>query len=174
MYGDRSAQQAIHGCASDAIQKILATKRTAELADPANPRDPANAFFRFEGTLLRMAFHDAGTWDCDSGRGGANGSLRFPEEVDQPANAGMRDGVLALVEEWEALKAAGCGVTFADLIQIAGAEACFFTGLPRFTVPIGRRDATGPDLSTTHALPGTSTNIEDLKRIFRANGYSLK
>ncbi|CAD7694786.1 unnamed protein product, partial [Ostreobium quekettii] len=116
MYGDGKAQTAIYKCASDAIKNILATKRTPDLVDP-DPASPANAYVRFEGILLRAAFHDAGTWDCESEEGGANGSLRFPEEYGHENNRGMATGMEALNKEWEAMKAAGCGVSFADLTQ---------------------------------------------------------
>lgn len=42
------------------------------------------------GPLLRMAFHDAGTFEKASRTGGANGSLRF--EVHDPFSAGMEEG----------------------------------------------------------------------------------
>lgn len=174
MYGDGKAQLAIHKCASEAIRNILATKRTPDLVDPDNPASPANAYVRFEGILLRAAFHDAGTWDCDSEEGGANGSLRLPEESGHPKNGGLQIGIEALVKDWEAMKDEGCGVSFADLLQIGGAEACFFTGLPRFMVPIGRHDVDSPDLSTIDILPGATMNIKELKDLFGGNGYNLR
>ncbi len=38
--------------------------------------------------LLRLVFHDAGTYAAATGDGGANGSLRF--ELDRPENRGLK------------------------------------------------------------------------------------
>lgn len=43
--------------------------------------------------LLRLVFHDAGTYAAASGDGGANGSLRF--ELDRPENRGLKVIVLS-------------------------------------------------------------------------------
>ncbi len=43
--------------------------------------------------LLRLVFHDAGTFAAASGDGGANGSLRF--ELDRPENRGLKVIVLS-------------------------------------------------------------------------------
>ena len=44
--------------------------------------------------LLRLVFHDAGTYAAASGNGGANGSLRF--ELDRPENRGLKVGCAGL------------------------------------------------------------------------------
>lgn len=43
--------------------------------------------------LLRLVFHDAGTFAAASGDGGANGSLRF--ELDRPENRGLKVIILS-------------------------------------------------------------------------------
>lgn len=40
--------------------------------------------------LLRLAFHDAGTFSSSQGQGGANGSVRF--ELKRPENSGLGRG----------------------------------------------------------------------------------
>jgi L-ascorbate peroxidase len=46
--------------------------------------------------MLRLAFHDAGTYSVAKRDGGANGSLRF--ELDRPENKGLKGGC-RIVEE---------------------------------------------------------------------------
>ncbi len=40
--------------------------------------------------LLRLVFHDAGTYSASSGDGGLNASIRF--ELDRPENFGLKRG----------------------------------------------------------------------------------
>ena len=47
------------------------------------------------GNLLRMAFHDAGTWDGAKATGGANGSILL--ELERPENGGLKYGASILV-----------------------------------------------------------------------------
>nr|XP_009618817.2 L-ascorbate peroxidase 3-like [Nicotiana tomentosiformis] len=40
--------------------------------------------------MLRLAWHDAGTYDCKSKTGGPNGSIRNEEEFTHNANNGLK------------------------------------------------------------------------------------
>uniref|UniRef100_K3YJ02 L-ascorbate peroxidase n=1 Tax=Setaria italica TaxID=4555 RepID=K3YJ02_SETIT len=40
--------------------------------------------------MLRLAWHDAGTYDVNTKTGGANGSIRFEEEYTHGSNAGLK------------------------------------------------------------------------------------
>nr|CAB3483756.1 unnamed protein product [Digitaria exilis] len=40
--------------------------------------------------MLRLAWHDAGTYDVKTKTGGANGSIRFEEEYSHGSNAGLK------------------------------------------------------------------------------------
>eukprot|EP00899_Mesostigma_viride_P029488 jgi/Mesvir1/9724/Mv12193-RA.2 len=95
---------------------------------------------------LRLAWHDAGTYrspapgvpakpwpDC----GGANGSIHFPEELSQAANAGLPRAI----EMLSGLKADFPEVTWADFIQMAGAVAVELTGGPKIPMKYGRMDS---------------------------------
>lgn len=75
--------------------------------------------------LLRLAVNDALTYDKASKTGGANGSIRFPEELGRPENKGLEpalkflEGVKAEVEEgWP-----GGPLSYADVIQFGATAA---------------------------------------------------
>ncbi|KAG0477808.1 hypothetical protein HPP92_012527 [Vanilla planifolia] len=48
--------------------------------------------------MLRLAWHDAGTFDIATKTGGPNGSIRFEEEYTHGANAGLKIAIDLLVE----------------------------------------------------------------------------
>eukprot|EP00897_Mesotaenium_endlicherianum_P004050 jgi/Mesen1/3673/ME000202S02764 len=84
--------------------------------------------------MLRLAFHDAGTYDLKSRSGGPNGSIRFEEEYSHGGNAGMKIAIDLL----EPIKAQCPNVTYADLYQLAGVVAVEVTGGPTIDFVPGR------------------------------------
>ena len=44
--------------------------------------------------MIRLAFHDAATFDRRAGNGGVNGSIRY--ELDRPESFGLKRGVRAM------------------------------------------------------------------------------
>ena len=86
---------------------------------------------------LRLAFHDAGTFDVQRGGGGANGTVRLPEELMRSENAGWARECLALLasvrEQYPA-------VSWADLIALGGAAAVQKCGGPVIQIGLGRSD----------------------------------
>ncbi|CAF2133087.1 unnamed protein product [Brassica napus] len=64
--------------------------------------------------MLRLAWHDAGTYDAQSKTGGPNGSIRNEEEYTHGANTGLK---IAL-ELCEGVKAKHPKITYADLYQV--------------------------------------------------------
>eukprot|EP00884_Botryococcus_braunii_P003915 jgi/Botrbrau1/13524/Bobra.0347s0009.1 len=94
--------------------------------------------------LVRLAWHDSGTYNKDISefpkRGGANGSLRFYDEVKHGANAGL-DVALDLLKEIGDRN----NLSYADLFQLASATAIEVAGGPKIPLRLGRRDATGPE-----------------------------
>jgi L-ascorbate peroxidase len=68
--------------------------------------------------LVRLAWHDSGTYDKDAGDfpacGGANGSIRFEPEINHGGNAGLRDALAILTPVKEAYPTVG----WADLMQV--------------------------------------------------------
>jgi len=92
--------------------------------------------------LLRLAWHDAGTYDkriADWPRcGGANGSIIYDEEINHDANAGLFKGVKYLQPFHKRLPV----ISWADLIQLAGATAIEVAGGPVIPMRYGRVTAT--------------------------------
>jgi L-ascorbate peroxidase len=64
--------------------------------------------------MLRLAWHDAGTYDAQSKTGGPNGSIRNEEEHTH-ANSGLK---IAL-DLCEGVKAKHPKITYADLYQVS-------------------------------------------------------
>eukprot|EP00244_Chara_vulgaris_P008296 TRINITY_DN3216_c0_g1_i1.p1 TRINITY_DN3216_c0_g1~~TRINITY_DN3216_c0_g1_i1.p1 ORF type:complete len:377 (-),score=74.20 TRINITY_DN3216_c0_g1_i1:613-1743(-) len=75
--------------------------------------------------LMRLALNDALSYDKASKTGGANGSVRFSEELARPENAGLEKAVAALSTLKDAFDAGKKGgpIAWADLIQFAGKTA---------------------------------------------------
>lgn len=134
------------------------------------------------GQLLRLAFHDATTWD--EGRGGANGSIQF--ELDRGDNRGLGVPLLAAQRVREAV---GPGaVSLADVVALAGAEAVEASGGPAIRIRVGRRDAVRADEAKLRAalglsgptrrgvvrntLPEAGLDSDGLRRYFRRLGLS--
>ena len=87
--------------------------------------------------LLRLAFHDGGTFSSAQGGGGANASIRF--ELKRPENSGLSRGWNVIEQVMKDLKgtAADGRVSYADLVALGGASAVAMTGGPNITVPLG-------------------------------------
>ena len=62
--------------------------------------------------MVRLAWHDAGTYDVKTKTGGANGSIRFGSEMDHGANAGLPWAL----EQVESVKQKVDDVGWADII----------------------------------------------------------
>uniref|UniRef100_A0A7N0V6Y1 L-ascorbate peroxidase n=1 Tax=Kalanchoe fedtschenkoi TaxID=63787 RepID=A0A7N0V6Y1_KALFE len=101
--------------------------------------------------VLRLVFHDAGTFDMIDNSGGMNGSIIF--ELDRPENKGLNKSLKIIMKaKSEADKIRP--VSWADMIAVAGAEAVSLCGGPTIPVRLGRLDATVRDLV---ALSGAHT-----------------
>nr|ACN36535.1 unknown [Zea mays] len=64
--------------------------------------------------MLRLAWHDAGTYDAKTNTGGPNGSIRFPQEYSHSSNAGIKIAIDLL----EPVKQKHPKITYADLYQV--------------------------------------------------------
>ncbi|EOA18809.1 hypothetical protein CARUB_v10007422mg [Capsella rubella] len=115
--------------------------------------------------MLRLAWHDAGTYDAKKKTGGANGSIRFKEELNRPHNKGLEKAV-AFCEE---VKAKHPRVTYADLYQLAGVVAVEVTGGPAIPFTPGRKDADSPD---DGELPNPNEDASHLRNLFSRMGLS--
>ncbi|CAI9297881.1 unnamed protein product [Lactuca saligna] len=63
--------------------------------------------------MLRLAFHDAGTYCKRTGTGGPNGSIRKPEEFEQSCNRGLKTAI----DFCEEIKLKHPMISYADIYQ---------------------------------------------------------
>ncbi|KAK9713216.1 hypothetical protein RND81_06G012400 [Saponaria officinalis] len=121
---------------------------------------------QFAPTLLRLAFHDAGTYDAQTNTGGVNGSVRF--ELNNPPNVKMD----IAVNFCEPVKQRQPKISYADLYQLAGVVAVEVTGGPKIRFVSGRKDA--PQQQDQGALPNPNGGSQHLRDIFHRMGLSDK
>lgn len=118
--------------------------------------------------MLRLAWHDAGTFSKWDGSGGPSGSIRFAPEADHGANAGLawaRDTL-------EPIRKHHPGISYADLYQLAGVAAVKSTGGPDIEFRPGRPDARLPvDCTPDGRLPGGDKKRDHLRDIFYRMGF---
>ncbi|XP_024017596.1 putative L-ascorbate peroxidase 6 isoform X2 [Morus notabilis] len=120
--------------------------------------------------VLRLVFHDAGTFDVNDNSGGMNGSIRF--ELERAENIGLK-GPLKIVEKAKTeVDSAVQRVSWADVIAVAGAEAVSLCGGPTIPVALGRLDSTEPD--PEGKLPQETQNASALKQGFQRKGLSVQ
>jgi L-ascorbate peroxidase len=114
---------------------------------------------------LRLAFHDAGTYDASTNTGGAHGTIRLPEELGRGANAGWGHACFELLAE---VKAGYPLLSWADVIAVGGAAAVLKCGGPTMEIGLGRTD--GSVAAPPHRLPGGYEGAGMLKRMFARMG----
>ncbi|KAH7289635.1 hypothetical protein KP509_30G012400 [Ceratopteris richardii] len=141
--------------------------------------------------LLRLVFHDAGTYNNMTQTGGMNGSILL--ELERPENAGLGKSVKILEPVKTSLDASMQGlkifldfsyrsdintaclfwlVSWADLIAVAGAEAVSICGGPQIPVRMGRLDALIAD--PEGELPAETFNALRLKENFSRKGFTTR
>ncbi|KAL9261245.1 L-ascorbate peroxidase 3-like protein [Drosera capensis] len=118
--------------------------------------------------ILRLAWHDAGTYDVRTKTGGPNGSIRSEEEYSHGSNAGLKKAI-----DWcEEVKAKTPKITYADLYQLAGVVAVEITGGPTIDFVPGRKDS---KISPKEGrLPDAKQGAPHLRDIFYRMGLSDK
>ncbi|KAL3926321.1 MAG: hypothetical protein SGBAC_013522, partial [Bacillariaceae sp.] len=137
------------------------------------------------GPLIRLAFHDATTWEYSpfkSGTGGPNGSIQY--ELGRSENRGLSKP-LQLVQNVTTNYAS---ISLADAIALAGASAVEAIGGPPIAIRMGRIDADHADpeflrkimrASTrrsivTKTLPEAGLDSDGLRLYFGQLGFSEK
>ncbi|XP_027083991.2 putative L-ascorbate peroxidase 6 isoform X1 [Coffea arabica] len=119
--------------------------------------------------VLRLVFHDAGTFDIYDKTGGMNGSILH--ELDRPENKGLKKSV-KIPEKAKSQIDILYPVSWADLIAVAGAEAVSVCGGPKIPVQLGRIDSMLAD--PEQKLPEESLDAAGLKQCFQRTGFSTQ
>ncbi|CAI8616829.1 unnamed protein product [Vicia faba] len=118
--------------------------------------------------MLRLAWHDAGTYDAISKTGGPNGSIRNEEEYSHGANNGLKKAI----DFCEEVKAKHPRISYADLYQLAGVVAVEVTGGPTVNFVPGRRDS--KICTRDGRLPDAKKGESHLRDIFYRMGLTDK
>ena len=118
--------------------------------------------------MLRLAWHDAGTYDAKTNTGGPNGSIRNRQELNHAANKGL-ETALAFCEE---VKAKHPKISYADLYQLAGVVAVEVTGGPTINFVPGRKDSL--ESPAEGRLPDAKQGASHLRDIFYRMGLGDK
>jgi L-ascorbate peroxidase len=124
------------------------------------PREHAPAF-------LRLAFHDAGTYDVQTHTGGAHGAIHLVAEMGRDENRGWAVPCLDLLDQ---IKERYPDLSWADLVAVGGAAAVQKCGGPVIVVGLGRIDATEP--APDHRLPATDEGVQRLEADFLRMGLT--
>ncbi|KAM1022781.1 hypothetical protein ACFX2A_044747 [Malus domestica] len=132
--------------------------------------------------VLRLVFHDAGTFQIDDNLGGMDGSIVYELDRDKnrPENKGLKSPFKILEKAKSEVDAVN-PVSWADMIAVAGAEAVSVCGGPTIQVPLGRLDAKEPDPERSHLepdpegkLPEETLDAFGLKQSFQTKGLSTQ
>lgn len=143
------------------------------------------------GEYMRLALHDAGTFQVVGKKNGANGSIRF--ELDRPENADCKEAFASIEKIKKKIDATvNQPISYADIIaivphfaariqfakdyyEVMGEDDPNFEFLFIGTNPylgakmrIGRKDADGPD--PEGLVPGADASTEDLVAWFKRMG----
>ncbi|XP_021738555.1 putative L-ascorbate peroxidase 6 [Chenopodium quinoa] len=119
--------------------------------------------------VLRLVFHDAGTFELSENSGGMNGSITY--ELERPENKGLKKS-LKIIEKAKNVVDERQSVSWADMIAVAGAEAVSICGGPDIPVRLGRLDSLTPD--PEEKLPEESLDAPSLKQCFQRKGFSTQ
>ncbi|GAB4836696.1 hypothetical protein Ancab_001609 [Ancistrocladus abbreviatus] len=119
--------------------------------------------------ILRLVFHDAGTFENSDNSGGMNGSIVY--ELERPENKGLEKS-LKILEKAKNVVDARQSVSWADMISVGGAEAVSICGGPNISIQLGRLDSVTPD--PEGRLPEESMDASGLKQCFRRKGFSAQ
>lgn len=117
--------------------------------------------------ILRLAWHDAGTYDKDTRTGGPNGSVRF-SELSHDANKGLEKAIAFM----QPIKDQFPKIGYGDLYQFAGIVAIEYCGGPQIPFRQGRADATEKEAVEDGRLPDGHKKEQHLRDVFYRMGFN--
>ena len=118
--------------------------------------------------LLRLAFHDSGTFCKETKTGGVSGSITNSKELVREENDGLQKSADRVLDLRKMLD----GVSLSDIIAVSGAVAVEICDGPVIEVGLGRVDDF--EAAPKGRLPDEGDGIEDLRKTFERMGLSLK
>ena len=119
--------------------------------------------------LVRLAWHEAGTWHAMLGDGSANtASMRFSPECQHGANAGLQKARDLL----EPIKAKHPNLSYADLWSLAACVAINEMGGPEIKWRFGRVDAKSDrQCAPDGRLPDAAQTQDHVREVFNRMGF---
>lgn len=125
--------------AAELINHPIAVMASSSWVDAAEDQIRAAATGdKLAPAFVRLALHDALTFDLSTKTGGANGSIRVERELQHPGNDGLERAVAVLDGIKKQLDASA---TYADLIQLAGIVGVAAMQGPTIAFSPGRTDS---------------------------------
>lgn len=150
------------------------TKATVSSAPTTLETDVRNELIKlYEQTpcmpiMVRLAWHDAGTYNKHDNTGGANASIRFSPEKEHGANNGLSIARDLL----EPIKQKHPEISYADLYQLSSVVGVEFSGGPKIPFRLGRVDALEADCTPDGRLPDADKGMNHLRDIFYRMGFN--
>eukprot|EP00759_Apiculatamorpha_spiralis_P005485 PhF_6_TR13313/c0_g1_i1/m.21092/K00428/E1.11.1.5; cytochrome c peroxidase len=168
--------------ATAAFTFFFTTTGAVYASPPKAPFDPSSVRKSIEDILdkdpskgalfVRLAWHEAGTWDAARKDGFPNdASMRFAPECKHAANAGLDIARATL----DAVKQQNPNISYADLWAYAAVIAIEVAGGPKVGFRWGRTDAkSGDECPPDGRLPDASQGQQHVREVFSRMGMSDK
>jgi len=124
--------------------------------------------------LIRLAWHDAGTYSAASKTGGARGCMRFENAGE--ANFGANAGLAVARQLLQPIKdSVAADMSYADFWALASIVAIQEMGGPEVTFRMGRTDATSVEESVEEGRhPDADKGADHLRCVFHRMGLTDK
>mmetsp|Transcript_14126 Transcript_14126/g.30784 ORF Transcript_14126/g.30784 Transcript_14126/m.30784 type:complete len:273 (+) Transcript_14126:111-929(+) len=156
---------------------LLLSKFKEAMQDKALRDEVSSAIVNDKGNAcpiaVRLAWHNSGTFDKSDNKGGGSdgATMRFEEELSDPANAGLNIAQDIL----QPLKEKHPELSTADLWVLAGIQAIKLTGGPDVPFKYGRTDASDKSACPAQGrLPDATQGAQHLRDVFYRMGFDDK